>query len=99
MNVNETIEYECMHFILSDIIKFLLMLLLHLKFLSIVLTSYKYWQNNITVFNHFLTKIQAIDCAYEGSVWWVLSRGKLRARLQATQDSLCSCTIAPLDLA
>ena len=64
--------------------------MLHLKFLSIVLTSYKYWQNNITVFNHFLTKIQAIDCAYEGSVWWVLSRGKPRAGLQATQDSHCS---------
>ena len=49
---------------LSDIIKFLLMLLLHLKFLSIVLNSYKYWQNNTIVLNHFLTKFQAFSCGW-----------------------------------
>ena len=32
-------------------------------------------------------------------LWRVCTWGKLRAGLQATQDTLCSCTIAPLDLA
>ena len=58
-------EYQKIaHLPFVDNINFLLTLLLHLKFLSIVLTSYKYWQNNIIV-------LQPLFNQNPGNLLWV----------------------------